>query len=366
MGYEMNRANRARAGMVMLVVVIVFLAVSCNKEAVPAVSKKEKKEIPVRIVAPEIRDIHRSVELTGSVAALRIARVASPAEGPVARLFHNEGDWVNAGDTILVIGRIAGIEAELAALEIERKHQDANLERVRRLVEGNYEPLELLEKAETAHAAVLARIAVLNTKANDYSVIAPFSGFLTSLQVREGSFVSPRNTLVELYDPESCVVRTAVSEDIAMSVHRGQAAKVRLDAYPDTLFAGRVTQTLPFLDSRMHTRSLDLSIPGVTLLPGMFARISIVLESREDVLCIPEETIDQRKGQSAVYLEHDGKAVRHAIKTGMSDNGWVEVLDGLTGKERVISGNIGAMSDHAAVRVMPEPGKPVSAGSGKP
>jgi membrane fusion protein (multidrug efflux system) len=68
----------------------------------------------------------------------------------------------------------------------------------------------------------------------------------------------------------------------------------------------------------------------------MFARVNIVYERRENALQLPRNAILDADGEQSVFVVADGKAAQRSVRTGLANNGWVEVLEGLQGDERVV------------------------------
>ncbi|MFW6237118.1 MAG: hypothetical protein ACOC3F_01910, partial [Desulfosudaceae bacterium] len=95
---------------------------------------KQKPPPLVRVLAATQSDISKVLELTGSVEPYRVARLASPAEGPVTDVHVREADRAAAGQPLLTIGREEGVEALIASLREALKKEENNLNRTRRLV----------------------------------------------------------------------------------------------------------------------------------------------------------------------------------------------------------------------------------------
>ena len=87
--------------------------------------------------------------------------------------------------------------------------------------------------------------------------------------------MSPPGSPGRGYDPNSLVIRLAVPEAQTTLVFKGLPVTVQLDAYPGKTFEGRVSLVYPELDTRMRTRTVEVTLgPQVALIPGMFARLS--------------------------------------------------------------------------------------------
>jgi membrane fusion protein, multidrug efflux system len=296
----------------------------------------------VGIETVQLRSLTKSVELTGSVAATRLARVASPGEGPILNCKVREGDFVKKGERLLLIGRNTAAQALVAASQAALKEQEQELRRVQQLVESGAIPGAQLDTARSKFESARAQVAKARESADDYSVTAPWDGVVSKVLVRDGDFVSPRSPLVELFDPKCLVIRFTVPEAQATEIRENMAASATLDAYPGKTFQGRVDRVYPELDTRMRTRTVEAAlVEPVHLIPGMFARIEVILLSIPEAVTVPSEAIIVTpKGERIAFVLDGGKAVRRKIETGIEKEGKIQIVKGIqAGEQLIVSGN---------------------------
>jgi membrane fusion protein (multidrug efflux system) len=304
-------------------------------------SNNQKKPPRVRAIAATKAAISSGLELTGSVEPYRVARLASPAEGPVAGIGVREADRVKAGDSLLSIGRKKGADALITSLREELKKEEDNLRRTRQLCESEALPGEQLDQARSAFEKVRAQLVRAEETARDYAIYAPWDGVVSRVNVKEGEFVAPRAVLLEIYDPASLVILAAVPEKHAAAVTAGMRVDVRLDAYPGDIMQGRIERVYPYLDSRLRTRTMEITLEKpVDLLPGMFARLNVLLQNIDDAVIVPlEALVTTPKGQ-VVFVVEDGKAIAKAVKTGIEADNRIQVVSGvLPGDKVIVAGN---------------------------
>ena len=164
-------------------------------------------------------------------------------------------------------------------------------------------------------------------------------------------------------DLSSLVIRVAVPEAHASTVQEGMLAHIAVDSLPGKTFAAKVVRVYPQLDQRMRTLTVELSLTDpAKLMPGMFARVRLVLESAENALIIPQQAVALTPaGGQVAYVVADGKAVQRKVKTGIEQAGRVQVLAGLEPGDKVVVTGHEKLKDGMEVRVA-EPGQ----GPGKP
>ncbi len=360
--------NHYRMNYVMAPLCVVLAAMGCGDgkgESPP--SGPSPKKTPLVTAAPVLKgEMVHAIELNGTVEPYRLARLASPAEGPVLKLRAREGDAVTAGKTLLTIGRKGGVDALLVSLTEELKKEEDNLNRTRRLVEGKALPGEDLDEAKASFERVKSQLVSARESARDYRIAAPFSGMVLRLLVSEGDFVAPRAALAEIYDPATLVLRATVNERYAATLKTDMSAEIILDAYPKRSFTGRISRLYPYLDDQTRARTIEISVDQeVDLLPGMFGRIRLVVESVPDALTIPVNALlVTPRGDSIVFVVQDGKAAKREVTVGIEDAGRLQVLSGVNPKEQVVVSGNEKLKDGAPVRVLGAKGDKKERGAG--
>jgi len=324
-------------------------------------------EKPARLIEIN-RELYRA-EVNAAVAALEVAR---------AKLAD-----LNAGTRPEEIAK-----AKEAVRELEESSTFAknDFDRVTKLVESGALPGEALEKARVEYVAELsklssakrqlemleagytktviavqqaavkeaeAKLELAKARLNECVIFAPFSGTITRVYVRPGDMAAVKAPLLEMADLSSLVIRVAVPETYASAVSEGMAARVSLDSLPGKTFAAKVVRVYPELDRRMRTRTVELTLTErAGLVPGMFARVQLVLESVEDAVTIGQEAVVQTPaGGKVVYVVTDGKAAVRKVKTGIEQAGRIQVLSGLEAGEKVVIGGHEKLKDGMEVRV---------------
>lgn len=307
-----------------------------------AAQETKKKNPEVRTVSAVKGPISKTLELTGTVEPYRLAQLASPAEGPVINLEVREGDIVNTGDTLLLIGRRKGIEAQIAFYREDLQKEEDNLKRVQQLVQSEALPGEQLDQAKAAFEKAKAQLAKAEETAMDYAVTAPWDGIVYRVLVKDGAYVTPRVPLVEIYDPESLVIRTAIPEQYSAKIKKNIPLVVSLDAFPGNNFKANIIRLYPFLDPQTRTRTIEIDIiQKVSLLPGMFARLTLKLETVASAVIIPVEGIMiTPEGRQVIFVIKEGKAVQREVVTGIEEGKRIQIIDGVEpGEEVVVAGN---------------------------
>jgi RND family efflux transporter MFP subunit len=321
---------------------------------------QKAKPIPmVAVQKAEVAPLSRTLELTGTATPTRQARLASPGEGPIQNCRVREGDQVKRGERVLTIGRSGAAAAQVTAMAESVKEQEAELNRIKILVQSGAVPGSQLDTARAKYEGARALMAKARETAGDYSVAAPWDGVVSKVLVKDGDFVAPRAPLVEMYDPNSLVIRLAVPEAQSTLVFKGMPVKVQLDAYPGKTFEGKISLVYPDLDTRMRTRTAEVKLDyPVALIPGMFARLQVGLETATDAVVVPGDAVlVLPNGEKVAFILKDGKAQRRVVQTGLEAGGQVQIISGIQPGETVVTAGNEKLRDGMAVKAQGGAGK---------
>ncbi|KJS03583.1 MAG: hypothetical protein VR65_01095 [Desulfobulbaceae bacterium BRH_c16a] len=322
--------------------------------------KASVKMVPtVKVETVGTVELTKTMELTGSVRPTRIAKLASPAEGPVevcaiGDCKVREGDSVKKGQKLFQIGRNKAAEAQLASARQALQEQTAELQRMEQLAEAGAIPGAQVDTVRSRHENAKAQLAKSMESNADYSVTAPWDGIIAKINVTEGEYVAPRAVLAEIFDPGSLVVQFAVPEAKSTEVALGMAVLLELDAHPGKTLQAEITRVFPHLDEKMRTRTVEATLSGsVALIPGMFARIQVILTMIPDAITVPAYSlVVTPDGGHTAFVVENGKAVKRKLNTGLEVNGRVQVLTGLKAGDQLIVAGQEKLKDSAIVKVM--------------
>jgi RND family efflux transporter MFP subunit len=201
---------------------------------------------------------------------------------------------------------------------------------------------------------------------------APFSGTVLRKEAEVGEVVAPsvgggltRGAVVTMADLKSLEVEVDVNEAYIARLRSDQRARITLDAYPDTSFAGHVRQVVPTADRQRATVQVKVAIDDrdTRILPEMGARVDF-LEPEARLagapatttpatprIRVPAAVVREVNGQSMVWLVRDGRLASRSVQAGPVSGGFREIRSGLAGGELLLSGGVDAPRDGVRVRL---------------
>ncbi len=196
---------------------------------------------------------------------------------------------------------------------------------------------------------------------------APFDGIVTRRNVDTGQLTQPGATGEPLFivaRSDVVTITVGIPEAFAAALNPGDRAEVKLQAMNGRTVEGKVSRITWALDPKTRTiaAEIDLPNPGGTLLPGLYAYATVIVEEHPDVLTIPTTAVVKEKDQSYCVAVVGGKAVRRPIETGLNDGARTEVVSGLESDEVVVKANAASLADGQPVEVI-DPSIPPASGA---
>jgi HlyD family secretion protein len=168
------------------------------------------------------------------------------------------------------------------------------------------------------------------------AVLTPIYKGTRRVDPQEGDEVRPGAAIMQVVNPSAMQVTAPVNQVDVAEVKVGQFTEIRLDAYPDLVFPGKVERISSMSNSGSDSKqiryfSVMVSVKGKNpkLLPDLTAAVDIRLESLDGALILPRQAIINRKGQSSVDVLSNGKSQRRAVKISLMNDCEAVIVSGL-------------------------------------
>jgi RND family efflux transporter MFP subunit len=321
--------------------------------------------VTVAVAPVERRTLARSVILTAPVEPVRSIGVNSQMTGTVLRVTVQEGDRVTPG-TVMAQLDTRETEAQLARARATLANAEAAFRRANEMHERQIITDAEYEAAKAAHGTATSDVTLWETRYGFGRIVAPAAGMVTAKLVEAGSAVSPNQRMFELADESVMVVRIQVSELDVVHLVGGERVDVVLDAYPRTPVPGQVRRIFPSADAQSRLVPVEVALgtppPGVQVRPGFLARVRLDLEALTGTLAIPAPAVGAGPEGAFAFVVAGDTLARRALTTGMTADGWVEVVRGLAEAERVVTSGLGNLRPGIRVRVSSTPSTDTAAG----
>lgn len=318
-----------------------------------AVTPAEERTIVVEAERVAIDAVIQDIRAVGTLRANEAVIVSPEIAGRIHRIGFEEGEEVAAGDVLVELDATI-LRAELAKTKSDLTLAGANHQRALALARRGAGTLRAKDEAIAAHQAAEANIALAQARLEKAIITAPLSGIVGLRAVSAGAYVTPGDRLVELANIDPIKIDFRVPELVLSSLRAGQAIHVTVDAIPGRTFEGKIYAIDPIVDANGRAVRLRARVanPDRTLFPGLFARVQIVVERRENSVLVPESAVFARGQERLVYRVVDGRAVLTKIELGQRRPGQVEVIDGLGPDATVITAGQQQVRDGVRVEIV--------------
>lgn len=329
----------------------------------------------------------------GSITPLHSISVTSSFAGTVAKLFHDEGDFVKKGDVLLEVkpnptpADLDTAKRTLDEKQATEKNAANHLKRYQSLLKQGYVNQDDFDQANKDYqtAKIQRQLAqeqlsiLQQGKATvagqtiQSIIVSPIDGYILSRAVDAGDPVVPQTdyqtgkTLFTIANMKDLIFKGQVNEIDVGKLHNGMPASLTLSALPDSKITGTLTKIA--LESAQLEKQNDSSNntsnqnsassnnapfnvgfnvtinnlvipPNMQLRAGYSANAEITIKQANNVLILPERVIDFKEGKNYVWLPgKNDKPQQHEIKIGISDGINVEVISGLKENQQVLDNN---------------------------
>lgn len=286
----------------------------------------------VRTTTVSYKSLHTEINTVGYVTydEDRLVHIHPRVQGWIEKLHVKAiGDPVKKGQALYEIysPELVNAQEELL-LALDRKNS--------RLISAAQNRLAALQLPKSAIVQLKKSRKVLQT----ITFHAPQNGVVENLKIREGFFVKPGSTLMSIGDLSEVWVEAEVFERQAGQVKTGTPVTMTLDYLPGKTWQGQVDYIYPTLDAKTRTVKVRLRFKNEEgdFKPNMFAQIAIHTTDDESALLIPKEALIRTGSQDRVVLAlGEGSFKSVAVRVGRYDSESVEILEGLSDGELVVS-----------------------------
>lgn len=341
-------------------------------------SQEQESIVPVEVELISTSQIEETIEVTSWIKADKVVDVTSKVPGRIESLqvildghklvAVEEGLAVKKGQQLAVIdhdiylAQSEAAKADLQAREVELADAEREKKRIVALYEGGSATEQNKDKTITAAELAAARLSL--AKANlqlaqinlqESTIVAPVDGVVTAKHIDEGNLIKAGDRIVTIANMKTVKVIVAVAEKYGGQIIAGMPARIKIDAFGDRIFDAKVYSVYPALDEQTHTIQVEIRMDNDELLlkPGMFARVTLITERKDNVIVIPRDVVlGDRIGEPYVYVVEDGIAYKRLVNIGIRQADEYEITDGLRAQEKLVVNGMNYLTDQMKVKVV--------------
>lgn len=297
---------------------------------------------PVETTSVVRAPLFLTISAVGSLAANESATLRPEIDGQIVNIAFEEGQPVKAGEPLILLDQ-AIVSAEVKSAVSSANLGDANLRRAQELKRAGYATQRSLDEAKTEATSNISAAAVAKVRLDKTIVRAPFDGVAGFRTVSLGDFVRAGDALMNFEQIDVLKATFQLPEVFLPAVQVGVPVEIRVDAYPNEVFAGQIIAINPAIDRQTRSIAIRARVPNADgrLRPGLFARVSIPYDQNQKVLQVPETALVPQGNKMLAFRVKDGVAQQVEVQMGQRNDGRVEVVSGLAeGDEVVVTGQM--------------------------
>ena len=311
-------------------------------------------------LAPVGREVvARPIEAAGQLSSEAEARLSFKTGGLVRRILVREGDHVRKGQLLAALD-LTEISAQVAQAEQGQAKARRDLDRFGRLLADSAAPLEAVQNLRTAYAVAReqARIARFNQQFSEIRALV--AGRIVRKLLNEGELAAPGTPVLFMNataGADTWTLKTGVADKDWALLQVGDPAVVRLDAYPDRAFRGRVSRRAAGADPASGTWQIDVQVTpqaGTPLATGLFARATLRPRRQARYRVVPAEALVEGEGENAFVFAPApaGRRVRKLpVRVAFLDGSRVYVRSGLDSVPQVVARGAGYLTEYSTINV---------------
>jgi len=256
---------------------------------------------PVKTAPAQLRDLEETIILVGSIKAKDEAALFSRVPGKLQENLLKEGEPVRKGQAVSLVERDE--------------------------VGVRFEPAP---------------------------VPSTLNGTVARVYLDRGQDVTLQTPVALVVDASEIIVRAEVPERYAARASVGEPVRVRVEAYPERTFSGRVSKVSPVVDPATRSTLIEAKLDDSSgrLRSGMFGEVTLVTGSRSGVLAVPKDALAD--GGPAVFVIKGGKAFKRDVELGLQSDRFLEIRKGVRPGEKVAVFGLYGLKDGNPVEVLAE------------
>jgi membrane fusion protein (multidrug efflux system) len=322
---------------------VVFLAClsvfACKekKSQAPGGGGPSSAPLPVEAIIVKSSAISETVEVTGTILPFESTEIRPEISGRITSLNIQEGAQVGRGQLLAKLFD-GDLQAELKKLQVQLAIAEKTEERQRELLkiggisQQDYD-LSILSVSNLKADIELTRVNIAKTE-----IRAPYAGKLGLKNVSPGAYVSPTNILTTISQVGQLKIEFSIPEKYGAQIRSGMEVNFGIEGSPNT-YRASISATESAVEE--NTRNLRIRAiirnPDRYLIPGNFAKVSIILGRNESAIMIPSQAIIPVARGKQVVIMKGGLPAFTNISTGIRDSTNVQVTDGLSAGDTLIT-----------------------------
>ncbi|MBW6460389.1 MAG: efflux RND transporter periplasmic adaptor subunit [Bacteroidales bacterium] len=327
-----------------------FLFSCGHKKQEVASSSVADRPYEVKAIVATPRELENRIYTTGTILANEEVEIRAELPGRITAINFQEGSYVKKGFLLLLIND-SELQAQLKKLTLDEQLAREDVFRKEKLLEIKAISQEEFDIAQNQLGVIQANMELVSSQIDKTKIYAPFSGRIGLRHVSPGGFISSANLVARMQQTDPVKIEFTVPEKYIANITVGMQIEFTV-AGNDSTFTGAIYAIEPRIDLSTRTFAVRARCvnPGNVLIPGAFARITIILEKISDALALPSEAIIPDMMGKKVMLVRNGQVKSVYVETGIHTEYEVQVTSGINPLDTVIISGLLQLRENMPVK----------------
>ena len=342
-------------------VIILAAFVSCNQQGT---TESADLAVPVSVEDIRLQSIQQFVSTTGTISATASVVLNSEMAGeyflqnnPATGRPFKLGDRVNRGQTII---RFENEEYKnnlaLEAVKLNLEISEQEFEKQKSLYEKGGVTLRELRNSEVSKTNAQYSYENTQIQLTKMNIKAPFTGVIVELPFyTNGTRVANGSQMATIMSYNEMFMNMNLPEKNISEIKLGQEVLVTNYTLPEDTLYGKITEISPAIstETRTFAGKIEISNPELKLRPGMFVKADVITDQKDSTIVIPKDIImTGGRGKYVFVVGRNAAADDRWITTGIENQNFVEVVEGLAPNDRLIVRGYETLRDNSKVKII--------------
>lgn len=325
-----------------------------------SMSGNENLPLVTTVIANPVKFDHY-LDLQGDVKTKQNVLIYPEMQGVLQKVYVKEGQKVSKGQILASIDD-GGMGSQLAQLKTQAQLAKTTFERQKRLWDQKIGSEIQYLQAKTNYEATENNVKQMQSQLGKSTIRAPFAGIIDDVIKDQGTVVAPGpgSEVFRIVNLSDMYIVVEVPETYLGSIKNGKEAKVYFPVLGDSVMTS-IRQTGNFINPGNRSFTVEIPVPNESgsIKPNLSAKVQLNDYTSENAILIPQSIVSENaEGEQYAYvaqeLNADNEAVvkKMIITTGKTQNGYVEVLSGISNGNHIIKEGARSVKDGQKVKVL--------------
>ncbi len=334
-----------------IIALIVYRVIANDKINTKSNDKKVTSAMSVEGRVLKAQKFEDNLSLSGSLEANEEIDIRSEVSGIVESINFEEGSKVSKGQVLFRVNNIE-LRAQLSKVKTAQQLASENQRRAKLLLEKQAISQEEFDVSNADFESAKAESQLIAAQLSKTTVRAPFSGTIGLRSISTGTYVTPATTIAKLVNTSQLKITFSIPEKYASQMKVGSTLTFTTSDSKEesqaTIYA--IEPQVDIATRTLRMRAIADNKEG-KLYPGTFANVLLPLETVNDALLVPTESLIPIQNGKVIFVSKDGKAKQIEVETGTRTDSMVRILSGIKAGDTILTSGVMSLKNGTSVKV---------------